>query len=178
MELQYDITHQDYIDFNLNYFENNAVVQRSVKITRVATAFLVVLGGTLLMYWLKALNVVSVAVYVALAALCFFGTPWYMRRKIVKNVDRILKNAKNKTICGKKTMILRETDFELKGESEDTTYQYEAVCRTASDAGHYYIFVDEFSALIVPFAAFRDEAQKSEFYARISACIKDEALKR
>ena len=30
MELHYDITKQDYIDFNLNYYTNNAVVQRSI----------------------------------------------------------------------------------------------------------------------------------------------------
>lgn len=178
MELHYQIEKQDYIDFNLNYFTNNAVVQRSIKITRIATAVIVILGGTALMSWLKTLSVLSVAVYVALAAVCFFGTPWYMKRKVVKNVDRILKNAKNKQLCGAKTMTLNEEDFVLDGENEHTTYRYEAVQRTASDAGHYYIFVDEFAALIVPFSAFADEAQRQAFYTRITACITDEALKR
>ncbi len=177
MELHYDITRQDYIDFNLNYYNNNAVIQRSIKMTRVGTAALVLVGGTLLMYWLKAINAVSVAVYVALAAVCFFGTPWYMRRKVVKNVDRILSRANNKQVCGAKTLTLRDTEFELTGENEDTVYQYEAVQRTASDDKHYYIFVDEFSAVIVPFSAFESETQKQEFYTRVTACIKDEALK-
>lgn len=177
MELHYDIQKQDYIDFNLNYFNNNAVVQRSMLVTRIATAAIVVLGGTALMYWVKGLGVVSVIVYLALAALCFFGTPWYMRRKVVKNTERILRNANNKQLCGPKTLTLREDEFELTGENEDTVYQYEAVQRTATDAGHYYIFVDEFSAVIVPFSAFVDEAHKREFYQRITAKIEDEALK-
>lgn len=177
MELHYEITKDDYIAFNLNYFNNNVIVQRSIKLTRIATAAIVILGGTMLMYWLKALSVWSVAVYVALAALCFFGTPWYMKRKVVKNVDRILARANNKSACGEKTMLLRDGEFELLGKNEDTVYQYEAVRRTASDEGHYYIFVDEFSALIVPFAAFSDDTQKTEFYDRISAHIEDEALK-
>ena len=77
MELHYDITKQDYIDFNLNYYVNNAVVQRSILLTRVMTAALVIVGGTALMYCVHGLSVFSVAVYVALAAVCFFGTPWY-----------------------------------------------------------------------------------------------------
>lgn len=177
MELHYDITKQDYIDFNLNYFVNNAMVQRSILMTRIATAVLVIVGGTVLMYWVKGLSVLSVAVYLALAALCFFGTPWYMKCKVVKNTERILRNANNKQLCGPKTLTLREDEFELSGENEDTVYKYEAVQRTATDAGHYYIFVDEFSAVIVPFSAFADEEQKKEFYKRITAHIEDEALK-
>lgn len=177
MELHYDITKQDYIDFNLNYFVNNAIVQRSILMTRIATAVLVIVGGTVLMYWVKGLSVLSVAVYLALAALCFFGTPWYMKRKVVKNTERILRNANNKQLCGPKTLTLREDEFELSGENEDTVYKYETVQRTATDAGHYYIFVDEFSAVIVPFSAFTDEEQKEAFYKRITAHIEDEALK-
>lgn len=67
MELHYDITKQDYIDFNLNYYVNNAVVQRSILMTRIMTAALVIIGGTVLMYFVHGLSVFSVAVYVALA---------------------------------------------------------------------------------------------------------------
>ena len=68
MELHYDITQQDYIDFNLNYYVNNAVVQRSILMTRIATAVIVILGGAALMYWVKGLSVWSVLVYLVLAA--------------------------------------------------------------------------------------------------------------
>ena len=98
MELHYDITQQDYIDFNLNYYVNNAVVQRSILMTRIATVVIVILGGTALMYWVKGLSVWSVLVYLVLAAACFFGTPWYMKRKVVKNTERILRNARNKQL--------------------------------------------------------------------------------
>ena len=54
MELHYDITKQDFIDFNLNYYNNNAIVQRSIRTMRIATAAIVILGGSALMYWLHA----------------------------------------------------------------------------------------------------------------------------
>ena len=46
MELHYDITKQDFIDFNLNYYNNNAIVQRSIRTMRIATAAIVILGGS------------------------------------------------------------------------------------------------------------------------------------
>ena len=59
MEFKYSVSKQDYIDFNLNYFDNNAVVQRSIWMMRVATAVIVIIGGSVLMYWLHALTLVS-----------------------------------------------------------------------------------------------------------------------
>ena len=88
MELHYDITKQDFIDFNLNYYNNNAIVQRSIRTMRIATAAIVILGGSALMYWLHTLTPVSIAVYVALAAVCFWGTPRYMRHKMIKNIEK------------------------------------------------------------------------------------------
>ncbi len=54
MELHYDITKQDFIDFNLNYYNNNAIVQRSIRCTMKLPLRLsiVILGGSALMYWL------------------------------------------------------------------------------------------------------------------------------
>lgn len=98
MELHYNITKQDFIDFNLNYYNNNAIVQRSIRTMRIATAAIVILGGSALMYWLHTLTPVSIAVYVALAAVCFWGTPRYMRHKMIKNIEKILRNAKNKQL--------------------------------------------------------------------------------
>ena len=177
LEFKYSVSKQDYIDFNLNYFNNNAVVQRSIWMMRVATAVIVIIGGSVLMYWLHALTLVSGLDYLALAAVCFFGTPWYMRRKVVKNTERILKNANNKQLCGPKTLTLRDEDFELKGENEDSVYRYDAVQRTASDDRHYFIFVDEFSAIIVPFEAFSSMDDQRAFYERITKNISDPALK-
>lgn len=177
MEFSYQITEQDYVDFNLDYFNKNAVTQRSVLITRFAVALLVILGGTALLYCFHSLRLVSFLGYVVLSIVCFFLTPWYMKRKVVQNVKRILQKANNKKICGEKTLYLRENEFELTGENEDTVYQYEAVQRTSTDANHYYIFVDTFSALIIPFSAFSNEEQKQEFYRRITVHITDEALK-
>ena len=34
LEFKYSVSKQDYIDFNLNYFNNNAVVQRSIWMMR------------------------------------------------------------------------------------------------------------------------------------------------
>lgn len=177
MELHYQITQEDYIAFNLNYYDNNALVRRTVLTTRIGTTALTVVGGGVLLYWLRAIQPLAIAVYVALALLCFFGTPYLMRRKVVKNTIRILQRATNQTLCGAKTLTLDEQSFTLTGENENTTYANTAVVRTARDEAHFFLYVDEFSAIIVPFSAFESETQKDEFYHRLTDHITDDALK-
>lgn len=169
MELHYEITQQDFVDFNLYYFDHTPAVQRSIFISRVAIAAIVIIGGSLLMALLGSLSLIPLMGYLVLAAVFFFGIPWYMRRKAGKNAGRILREAENKHLCGPKTFILHEDKFELKGENEDTSYPYETVQRIVEDENHYYIFIGDRSGLIIPFAAFANKDQKADFYGRMTA---------
>lgn len=177
MELHYSISENDYVAFNLNYFRNNALVQRSILLTRVAAAALCLLGGTALMAWVKLLTPISVAVYVALAVALFFLIPKYMENKTASNVKKILQKANNKNLCGAKTLTVNESKIRLVGENEDTTYKLEGVHRIATDAAHFYLFVHEMNALIIPFTAFQTETQRTDFYRCVTTHIKDDALK-
>lgn len=176
MEFHYEIKKEDYIALNLHYLNSNALVQKSILVTRIASAVICLLIGTALMYFLK-LSPLSMLVYGALALVCFFGTPYYMRRKVVKNAENVLKRANNDKLYGQKTMTLGEDGFRFHGEGEDQTYSYETVCRIATDTAHFYVFVDEYASLIIPFTAFQTEEDKKAFYQQITKCIEDDALK-
>ena len=169
MELHYELTGQDFADFNLHYFDNSSAVQRSILIARISTAAIVIIGGTILMTLLGSLSLIPLAGYLAVAALFFFGIPFYMRRRVAKNALRIVREAENKHLCGQKTFILHENEFELKGEGERTSYPYNTVQRILSDENHFYIFIGEKSGVIVPFSAFKDKDQRTDFYGRMTA---------
>lgn len=177
MELKYVITEQDYIDFNLNFWRTNVRVQRMLLQLRIVTTLLCLVAGTALMLWLK-LSPLTIVAYAALAAVIFFGLPSFMQRKVKKNVLKILRNAKNKNLCGEMCMTLGDSGFRLVGAGEDSGYLYENVHRVASDEAHYYVYVDEYSSLIIPFTAFADEQQKQAFYDRMTSEITDEAFKQ
>lgn len=176
MELHYQITEQDFIAFNQYYFDHNKAVQRSIMITRVVTAAIVIIGGAILMALLGSLSLIPVIGYLLLAAVFFFGTPWYMRRKIGKKASRLLRDPENRYLCGSKTFLLHENEFELKGENEDTSYPYETVQRIEQDDNHYYIFIGARSGLIVPFSAFANKDEQSDFYGRMSAHLPEARL--
>lgn len=163
MELQYNITEQDFVDYNIYFIEHDVLTQKTIRKLSLMLAGLVVLGGTALMYVVDSLTPVSVAVYLLLAVVCFFYAPVWFKRKARKNVHRTIQHAVNKHICGPKTLKLTEQGVQLVGESEDSLHPYTAFKRIETAQNQVYLYLDDISALIVPNNAFEQDADRLAF---------------
>ena len=163
MELQYHITEQDFVDYNMYFIEHDALTQKTMRKLSLMLAGLVVVGGTALMYVVDSLSPVSIAVYLLLAVVCFFYGPVWFKRKARKNVHRTIQHAVNKHICGPKTLKLTEQGVQLVGESEDSLHPYSAFKRVTMASNQVYLYLDDISALIVPNNAFEQEADRQAF---------------
>lgn len=163
MELNYEITEKDFVDYNMYFIDHDPLTQKSIRNMSIMLAGLVIVGGTGLMYLVGALSPVSIAVYLVLAIACFFAGPALFKRKARKNVHLTIKRAANKHICGPKTLRLTDKGVQLVGESEDTLHPYEAFKRVTAAQNQVYLYLDDLSALIVPNSAFVDAQDKDHF---------------
>ena len=178
MELHYEITEQDFIDYNLYFIAHDAMTQKTIRRMSTLTAVLVLVGGTALMYLLDTLSPVSVGMYVVLAAVCFFGCPVWFTHKARKNVHRTIERASNRHICGPKTLRLTDTGVQLVGESEDSSYPYAAFQRVITAEKQVYLYLDDLSALIVPRRAFPDEEARRTFVRMLEGRITEAKMKK
>lgn len=178
MELHYEITEQDFIDYNLYFIAHDAMTQKTIRRMSTLTAVLVLVGGTALMYLLDTLSPVSVGMYVVLAAVCFFGCPAWFTHKARKNVHRTIERASNRHICGPKTLRLTDTGVQLVGESEDSSYPYAAFQRVITAEKQVYLYLDDLSALIVPQRAFPDEEARRTFVRMLEGRITEAKMKK
>lgn len=164
MEITYQVEPEDFVAFNLSYMGTSPVMKKNIRTTRLVSAGLIAVGGCILMDLLGALNAVSAAAYVALAAVIYFLTPRLMERRVRKGVLKMLARPQNKNICAEKTLTLEENQIILTGGGEDSRYEYSVVERVTEDAEHYFIYVGAMAALIVPFRAFQTGEDKAAFY--------------
>ena len=178
MELHYEITEQDFVDYNLYFIAHDAMTQKTIRRMSTLTAVLVLVGGTALMYLLDTLSPVSVGMYVVLAAVCFFGCPVWFTHKARKNVHRTIERASNRHICGPKTLRLTDTGVQLVGESEDSSYPYAAFQRVITAEKQVYLYLDDLSALIVPQRAFPDEEARRTFVRMLEGRITEAKMKK
>ena len=165
MQLQYKITEQDFIDYNMNFVAGDKVVQRQLRRMQLLLAGIILIGGTGLAVLTDSLSIRSVAVYVILAAVMYFYFPRSYQSKVKKNVQRTIRSASNRHICGEKTLTIEGDTVRLTGESEDSTYPFSAFSRVAVAERQVYLHLDDITALIVPNSAFADTAARDAFAA-------------
>lgn len=169
MQYQYEITPDDFVAFNVYFAETDPVIRKTQQKLRRGTTMLVFFGGLIFMLALDHFTPVAVILYGALAAFWFWLYPRWVHRNLKKNVDRTIKSASNKSICGSKTFTMDETSCTLTGENENSTYEYSAFQKTVDDGGHIYLFLDDISALIIPARAFPSDDAKAAFLADFTA---------
>ncbi len=171
MQYTYDITPADFIALNLYFVEHDPVIRRSSQKLRWVGTMLVFFGGLLLMLALGSLSPFAVVVYAAAAVLVYLLLPKRISHNVRKNVERTLKTASSKSICGQKTFTMGEDRCTLTGEEENSSYEYGAFSKVVEDREEIYLFLDDVSALIIPHRAFADEAGRQAFLTGISAKI-------
>lgn len=170
-QYSYDIVPDDFLALNIHFTETDPVVKKSVQKLRMGATMLVFFGGLIFMLALNMFTPLAIVVYGIAAALVYKFLPVQLRRNMRKNVERTLKSASSKSICGPKTFTMEEKTCSLVGEEENSTYEYSAFSKIEQDEGHIYLFLDDVSALILPDRAFADAQARSDFLSGISAKI-------
>lgn len=171
MELQYQITAEDFIAFNRYFMLHNARAKRNMTKDRVLGAIFILGAGGLFGSLQNHMSAVWISVFALCAIVYFFIAPKLLLNSMANRVRKMLKNASS-TILGAKTMTLGEEQLRLQGDGEDSTYTYEKVEKIEEDLERYYIFVGELEALILPKEAFTSDAQKTQFFDFLQGKIK------
>ncbi len=164
MQIKYTVSPDDFVAFNMSYMYNSPIMRANIRNTRIISALIVLIGGTVLMQVLGKLNIISVLIYVAFAALVFFALPYTIKKKVRKGIMRMLMQPQNSHVCTEKALTLDEKELSLVGGGEDSHYTYDTIERVTEDAEHYFIYVGAMAALIVPYRAFATGEEKAAFY--------------
>lgn len=171
MQYTYDIAPEDFVALNMYFVEHDPVIQKSTKRLRTGGTMLVFFGGLIFMLAINMFSPLAVVVYAIAAGIVYFILPKRIQHNVKKNVERTLKTASSKSICGPKTFTLDEKTCTLAGEEENSTYGYEAFSKVVDDKEDVYLFLDDVSALILPHSAFADDGARQAFLTGISAKI-------
>lgn len=170
MEISYDITPEDYIAFNLHYMRNNPVSKRNILKARLQGIVLILAGGGICGYLYGEYSPALIAVFIIAAALYVFLIPRTITKKVTENVRKTLKQS-GSIACGQKTLSLEDGSLRLRGEGEDSVYDYQKVQEIVEDQSHYYIYTGAMEALILPFSAFEDDAARKVFVETLRARV-------
>jgi hypothetical protein len=161
MELKYNLTKQDYIDFNINYMSYSKSTKRMLLIQRLMGPFIF-----LIIPFLDSTpksDPFLFIVFTILSIMWFIFFDKIIRKDMQRRVSKVLAEGNNKGMLGAHTLILdKDGVLEITTHNESKT-KWEAIENIIESENHIFIFFSSMAAYIVPLRVFKSSNEKNIF---------------
>lgn len=163
MKIEFELTEQDFVDFNIFHFENSKSVRSAHRKARFLAPVLFMaipfvmknVSEIPFLYWF--------VIFLILSILWVTLYPARMKKSIEKSVRKVLLERPN-SIFGKKTVTLTDKGILTSGEDNNSEISYSAISEISeSKKGTLYLYNSSLSAIIIPQSAFKYDTHKKEF---------------
>lgn len=162
MKLEYTLTEQDYINFNLSFAETSDTVRKSMRKGQITGLIMFLI----LPFVLKNVSTLPFAygmgIFGTLALLWFFFLPAFLKKNTIKQVKKMLQE-KGDNFLGKKTLELRPDGIMTRGVEDETLTAYKAIEDITEYKGGVYLYTGPFSAIMINPSAFSSDQQRQDF---------------
>ncbi len=163
MQINYELTKQDYIDFNLYHISYSKTSRQALFIQRYITSLIFLLAPFVvarfteipLEYWLVTFAITYL--------LWVFFYPKYFKRVVGKRVSKMVDEGKNVDLLGYRTVTIDAEGLHSKSDVSESTIKWSSVENVVETKEHIFIYVSAISAHIVPFRIFETDKDKEEF---------------
>ncbi|MCI0746764.1 MAG: YcxB family protein [Verrucomicrobia subdivision 3 bacterium] len=169
MTVEFDLTKDDLIAFNLYHNSHSTAVRRQYLIGWFLPA--AILLAVCIGIWMLADQSRNTPLRTFLDLLPLFCSvplfllyyPWAYRRKVRKIIDAMVSEGSNRGLFGRHAVSISEIDITDSGAFGQTTRVWFGVERVVGTEHYAYIYLSSLSAVIVPRRAFVSEAEFEKF---------------
>lgn len=150
MVIKYELTLEDYLEFNRFHTTNSAAVRRQ-KYLGTFMIFVGSFSGTWLVGHPPELGV-AFSAFIALLCLLasWYGYSFLMARAQAKIARQMYQEGSNKAILGLRVVEIDETALVSRAEFFETRYFWKGIDRIVETPDHAFLYVASLAALIVP----------------------------
>lgn len=150
MEIQYELTEEDYIHFNLSHIHRSKTGKRMLLLQRFIGPFLILGSGAFLIVVLHENSWWELSGYGVIALLWFLYYPKYFNRHIRKQTKRMIKERGNEGMIGPHTMELDKDGLCDRNEFGETRVSWSGIKEVVEEDEYVYLYNASVSAYILP----------------------------
>jgi hypothetical protein len=164
MNIEFERTIQDVIDFNLFHMAHSPSIKRQLLLMQVLTGLLVIplsLGILYLAY--HTINAFMVIVSILGGALAFVLYPQSNRKSTINRIKKMLSEGNNNALLGHQVVTLSPEGIFVKNQSAESKINWSTVDKVSENDKHVYLYTSSINALVIPKNCFQSEKEKQEF---------------
>ncbi|AXI00115.1 YcxB family protein [Sporosarcina sp. PTS2304] len=150
MEIEYELTEEDVIAFNLYHVKNSKVGKNSLQWQRFVSPMIFFMFAYFLSIFTDMEKGPLFLVFGLTAILWVILYPKYFYFHITRQVRKMLKEGKNEGLIGQHIMKMNKTGITDQTQVGETKVQWSGIQRVIEDADYLYIYTSTISAYILP----------------------------
>jgi len=164
MHLQYQLTRQEYKDFNY-YTSWSAPEKRGARLKYYlgSLAFYALFFVVVSILSKKNPTIPALVIYSIFAVLFMLYLKWRVRRQIERWVDKLVEESGESRIFSRNELTVTERGIHDKTDDSETTYQWSAILKRVEAYNCYYLYTNSRFALVVPKRVFSSTQERQEF---------------
>ena len=172
MKVSYELTRQDFIEYNIFLHLNSKESRKSMQKNRflLPTLYLIlaypisIISELPFWWWATFLTIISVV--------WILKYPKWFNKLIAKKVGKMLDEGNNVGLLGNRTLEITETELISVRQAGETKIKWEAVERISETEDYLFLCTASIQACIIPTRAFESKAKKDEFIQTIKKYMK------
>jgi YcxB-like protein len=150
MEINYNLTEEDYLNFNMFHVKNSKVVKRTLNMQRFLTPIIFIVASFVLskVGSMSFLGVFITFLVVSILWIIFY--PRYFYSYVIRNTKKMIKEGKNDGLLGEHRMVLSEDGIIDSTSNSETKVTWLGIKTLSEDRQNIYLYNSSVSAYILP----------------------------
>lgn len=163
MKLKYDLTENDYINFNIYHMKNSKSLKRAMMINRFLVP-LIFLVMPFILYYISDISftywaLIFILVYILWVS--FYEN--YVYRINRKRIKKMLKEKGNEGLIGENVLEIDENNIKVTNDSGENTIYVKSIKNIVENDEYIFIYINSISAIIIPIKVFKSTEEKENF---------------
>jgi hypothetical protein len=150
MELKYNLTENDYLNFNIYHMKNSKSANKALTIQRIFTPITLLLFGYVLTLISDIPLVISLPIFLLSGVLWYIFFPKYFYSHVVKQVRKMTREGRNDDLLGEHTLHISDEGLVDVTKNGETKVTWSGIKDFKEDQHSLYLYNSAVSAYILP----------------------------
>ena len=159
MEIHYNLTEKDYINFNLYHVKNSKTGKRALTWHRFLSPFFFAVAAYLYSVITSTPLLPRLVLFLAMSILFTLFYPKYFYSLIARNAKKMINEGKNEGLLGDHQLKMTEEGIVDTSAERETKVTWSGITSFKEDEGYFYLYNSSVSAYILPKRAIEHEVE-------------------
>lgn len=150
MEINYNVTEEAFIDFNLYHTKNSKTYRKSMNLQRFLIPAMYLLLAVIFSYVLDLPLLVLFIPFLIFAILWVIFSPSIYYRTIKRTAIKVIREGNNEGMLGNHSMIFSEEGLREISTTGETSISWSGIVNFGEDDSNFYLYNSGMSAYILP----------------------------